>query len=198
MYHISNDKRARKSADLIYQGLLTCLKQKNFDQITVTDLQKASGVARTTFYRAFDNISDILYWRCDLCFQEVLGSFTEEQFANETELVYRYFSYWTDHKDILELLMKINRYDIIYACHMNAAAAVQKKFGSAHALQTPHSNYFLAIRTGFTISILTAWLQGGSKESLEEIVAIVNEQLALLPAGKAGKTENQNHVQSPE
>jgi AcrR family transcriptional regulator len=184
MYHISNDKRAKKSAELIYQGLLTCLKHKNFDQITVTDLQKASGVARTTFYRAFDNISDVLYWRCDLCFQEVLGSFTEEQFANEMELVYQYFSYWMGHKDILELLMKINRYDIIYACHMNAALTVQKKLGSLPGLQTPHSNYFLAIRTGFTISILTAWLQGGSRESLDEIIDIVKEQLALLPSGR--------------
>ena len=184
MYHISNDKRARKSAELIYQGLLSCLQHKNFDQITVTDLQKASGVARTTFYRSFDNISDVLYWKCDLCFHEVLGSFTEEQFANETELVYQYFSYWTDHKDILELLMKINRYDIIYACHMNAALAVQKKIGKLPAFQVPHSNYFLAIRTGFTISILTAWLQGGSKESLDEIFAIVNEQLALLPSSR--------------
>ena len=184
MYHISKDKRAKKSAELVYQGLLTCLKHKNFDQITVTDLQKASGVARTTIYRAFDNISDILYWKCDLCFQEVLGSFTEEQFANEMELVRQYFSYWMNHKDILELLMKINRYDIIYACHMNAALAIQEKFGSHPDMQGAHSNYFLAIRTGFTISILTAWLQDGSKESPDEIIRIVKEQLALMPTGK--------------
>lgn len=78
--------------------------------------------------------------------------------------------------------MKINRYDIIYACHMNAALAAQKKLGPLPGLKTPHSNYFLAIRTGFTISILTAWLQGGSKESLDEIIDIVKEQLALMPA----------------
>ncbi len=182
MYHISNDKRARQSSELVYQGLLTCLKHKNFDEITVTDLQKASGVARTTFYRAFDNMSDILYWKCDLCFQEVLGSFTEEQFKDEMSLIRQYFAYWTDHKDILELLMRINRYDIIYACHMNGALAMQEKFGSLPAFGMKHNNYFLAIRTGFTISILTAWLQGGSKESLDEIVEIVQEQLALMPS----------------
>ncbi|MBB5182150.1 hypothetical protein HNQ47_000153 [Catenisphaera adipataccumulans] len=51
-------------------------------------------------------------------------------------------------------------------------------------MQGIHSNYFLAIRTGFTISILTAWLQGGEKESIDEIIEIVNEQLALMPYGK--------------
>ncbi len=182
MYHISNDKRARESSELVYQGLLTCLQHKSFDQITVTDLQRASGVARTTFYRAFDNISDVLYWKCDLCFQEILGSFTEEQFKNEVSLIRQYFAYWINHKDILQLLMKINRYDIIYTCHMNRAEAMKNRFGSLHSFETEHPNYFLAIRTGFTISILTAWLQSGSQKSLEEIVAIVKEQLTLIPS----------------
>ena len=61
MYHISKDKRALQSSELIYNGLLECIKKKPFDQISVSDLQKASGVARSTFYRAFDNISDVLY-----------------------------------------------------------------------------------------------------------------------------------------
>ena len=46
MYHISNDKRAVQSADLIYNGLLQCLEKKSFDQITVTDVQKAVGLGR--------------------------------------------------------------------------------------------------------------------------------------------------------
>ena len=54
MYHISKDKRALQSSELIYNGLLECIRKKPFDQITVSDLQKASGVARSTFYRAFD------------------------------------------------------------------------------------------------------------------------------------------------
>lgn len=74
MYHISKDKRSIQSANFIYHGLLQCLAHKSFDQITITDVQKASGVARTTIYRCFDNLSDILYWRCDLCFREALHS----------------------------------------------------------------------------------------------------------------------------
>ncbi|GEM_PF-5850719 len=74
MYHISKDKRAARSAALIYDGLLECMKKKPFDAVTISDLQKASGVARTTFYRAFDNLSDVLYWKCDTCFSEALAA----------------------------------------------------------------------------------------------------------------------------
>ncbi len=60
MYHISKDKRAIQSSELIYNSPLKCTKKRPFDQITVSDLQKASEVVRTTSYRAFDNLSDVL------------------------------------------------------------------------------------------------------------------------------------------
>ncbi len=172
MYHISKDKRAARSAALIYDGLLECMKKKPFDAVTISDLQKASGVARTTFYRAFDNLSDVLYWKCDTCFSEALAADGPEQFSNELDLALHYFGYWVERSDILELLMKINRQDIIYACHMKNAELLRQRFGELPGIDTKHGNYFIAIRTGFTISVLTAWLNGGRKESVEELSRI--------------------------
>lgn len=91
-----------------------------------------------------------------------------------------YFTYWLNHSDILELLIKINRIDIIYACHMKNAEIMQQRFGKLPGLNVEHGNYFIAIRTGFTISILTVWLKGGRKETPEELVQIIKEQLLLL------------------
>ncbi|MGM9631552.1 MAG: TetR/AcrR family transcriptional regulator [Eubacteriales bacterium] len=180
MYHISNDKRALQSSELIYNGLLKCLLKKPFDQVTISDLQKASGIARSTFYRAFDNLSDVLYWKCDTCFNEVLGNYCPKPFQSELDLARHYFDYWINHSDILELLMKINRQDIIYACHMKNAEVLQQHFGDLPGINMQHGNYFIAIRTGFTISILTVWLKGGRKESADELVQIIEEQLNIL------------------
>ena len=180
MYHISNDKRAIQSSELIYNGLLECIKKKSFDQITISDLQKASGIARSTFYRAFDNISDVLYWKCDTCFYEVLGNYHPKLFQDELDLAQHYFQYWMNHSDILELLIQINRQDIIYACHMKNAEILQERFGAIPGIHMEHGNYFIAVRTGFTISILTTWLKGGRKENASELVQIIEEQLSIL------------------
>lgn len=180
MYHISNDKRAIQSSELIYQGLLDCMKKKSFDRITISDLQKTSGIARTTFYRAFDNISDVLYWKCDTCFYEVLGNYHPQPFQEDFNLIRHYFEYWMEHSDILELLMQINRQDIIYSCHMKNAQILQQRFGELPGSNIKHKNYFIAIRTGFTINILTIWLNGGKQESAEELVQIIKEQLVIL------------------
>lgn len=180
MYHIANDKRAKQSSELIYDGFMRCMEKKSFDRITISDLQKESGVARSTFYRLFDNLSDILYWKCDTCFQEVLGGMKPEEFSDELELAHHYFSYWMEHSDILVLLIKINRQDIIYACHMKNAERLQRRFGKLPGLNKAHARYFMAVRTGLTISILTAWLQGGRKESIDEVIAILEEQFRFL------------------
>ncbi len=182
MYHISHDKRAAQSAELIYSGLLQCLEKKSFDQITVTDVQKASGVARTTIYRCFDNLSDILYWRCDLCFQEALNAVEPTNAPNESELMQGYFAYWTEHSDILKLLIDINRQDIIYACHMKNAKALEQSYGTLPGMNETNARYFMAIRTGVTISVLKAWLDGGRKESSNELINILARQFSFLPS----------------
>lgn len=173
MYHISHDKRAVQSADLIYHGLLQCLAHKPFDQVTVTDVQKASGVARTTIYRCFDNLSDILYWRCDLCFREALHCVAPTGAPEEWALMLGYFTYWTEHSEILKLLIDINRQDILYTCHMQNAKTLEQNYGPLPGMDDVRGRYFMAIRTGVTISVLKVWLDTGRKEAPEELVALV-------------------------
>ena len=180
MYHIRRDKRAMQSAELIYRGLLQCLERKPFDQITVTDVQKASGVARTTIYRCFDNLSDILYWQCDICFQEALHSVRPMDTPSELELMQGYFDYWTEHSDILKLLMYIHRQDILYGCHMKNAELLAQSYGKLPGMDEKNSRYFMAIRTGVTVGVLKAWLEGGRKESAQELVEILKNQFHFL------------------
>lgn len=51
MYHIKEDKRAKASVELICDGLKRCLKEKSFESVTISDIQRVSGVSRSTFYR---------------------------------------------------------------------------------------------------------------------------------------------------
>ena len=180
MHHVPADKRARKSAELIYDALLMCLDEKSFDQITVSDLQRASGVARSTFYRAFDNVSDVLSWKCEARFNEALSCFKPLDFANEATVARRFFAYWVAHSEILELLTRIDRTDIVFASHLRSAESLQERFGKLPRLTEVQGKYFIAIRTGMLMSVLNVWMQGGRKESPQELVAMLRSQLAML------------------
>lgn len=192
MHHVPADKRAQRSAELIYDALRACLEEKSFDRITVSDLQRASGVARTTFYRAFDDVSDVLSWKCEACFDEALSGFTPLDFMNESELAERFFAYWTEHSDILELLKRVDRPDIIFAAHMRSAEALQARFGKLPGVTETQGKYFMTIRSGILMSVLGTWMQSGRRESPKELMEMVRLQIAMLgenalPAFEANK-----------
>ena len=50
---------------MLYEGLARLMREGDFAGITVTDLVESAKVGRTTFYRNFDSIEDILRLRCD-------------------------------------------------------------------------------------------------------------------------------------
>lgn len=74
MYHIPNDKRAQKSADLIAQGLYKSLEKKPLNNIKVNDIYLNSYVSRATFYRLFDSVYDVLQYQCDSIVDEIAES----------------------------------------------------------------------------------------------------------------------------
>ena len=62
MYHIANDPRARKSAELIAHSVLALSKNKSANQLSIAAIQRVSSVSRSTFYRLFDTPVDVLLW----------------------------------------------------------------------------------------------------------------------------------------
>ena len=75
MYHISNDKRAYQSSEMIYEALKHLMAKALFSDINVTDLVQEAKIGRSTFYRLFDAIEDVLHYKADeayaLCAQNM-------------------------------------------------------------------------------------------------------------------------------
>ena len=180
MYHIRKDKRSQQSAESIYKSLLAIMEYKSFEQISVTDIQKKAGIARTTFYRCFDNLSDVFFWKCDEAFHAVFSSYQQPFFRGEFDLARHFVNYWITHYGILEALMKINHLDIIFTCYMRNAKILEERYGPLPNQPKKHEAYYLSVRTGFMLSILIAWLNGGRKENADEIIEIIGEQFAML------------------
>lgn len=179
MYHIKDDKRAYKSSELIYQGLVECMKNTEFDKISITDIQRVSSVGRSTFYRNFDSIIDVLYWKCDLEYKEVMTSYVSLDFHdnNENEFMIFFINYWMTHYETLDNLIRIGRYDIICQCHYNNAPILYEYFKNIYTHPVTNFDYHMAMRIGAFISILIMWIKNGRKENPEELVEILRADL---------------------
>ena len=107
MYHIKQDRRSRASADEIARGLNTCLKTMPLSAVTITDLHRATGVSRATFYRLFDNIEDVLVYQCDQMLESMRDSCAENGINRPYDAVRHMILMSFDYLDFLEPMVKL-------------------------------------------------------------------------------------------
>ncbi len=182
MYHISEDARAKRSARKVGDGLLNCLKTKSFTEITVTDVQKAAGVGRATFYRLFDNIPDVLSYLCDNVFEKVGCEYGTTDRIDAKKTILEFIRAWMDNKTLLKAIVACNRTDLLYDAH-------RKYIGSNAALFFPNIpmpegqlTYLLTIMTACVSACLSAWLKNGAEESAEQLQDRLSECFKTLSA----------------
>jgi len=111
MYHIKDDKRSIKSADLIIAGFNRLLSKLKYEELSITAIVQEAGVGRTTFYRNFDEKADILLYQMDMSFSKAYESF--KPLLNKQPIIARiflelFFLFWLTKKDLLRLLLDAN------------------------------------------------------------------------------------------
>ncbi len=165
MYHILNDKRSKDSAEKIYQSLRHILFNKKLEDITITDIQKESGISRSTFYRCFDNIIDVLEMKL---FYFVDKYFLESQNSNNKLLFF--YKYWDKHSGLIYLLSTQNE---------SILKSVMRKHyeEKLNALNEPYFEYLLELKISILSSLLCKWVDRNKKESPEEMAILTKKIL---------------------
>lgn len=174
MYHIKNDRRAEKSVELIIGALTALMGEKAFAEITVTDLQRRSTVSRSTFYRNFDSLTDVLALLCDRGFQAIFSGGDEQDLRSEV------FNYWFCNSAVLEVLVSIHRTDIFLLSFRREAMKLESLRFLA---QDPcRCDYFISIITSVMVGVLTTWIEHGKKETREQVANILTDEFAAISA----------------
>ena len=181
MYHIKQDKRSHASAKLIVDGLLHCLKEKKFNEITITDIHKASTVGRSTFYRLFDCTEDIIQYKCDQELQEVFENYIKFEPENLANIIYYLIQYWVRNSTILEILVQINRIDILCTSHYKFLNQIKEVYIGEPCLSSDKIDYRISILTYTIIGVLRTWILRGKKESKEDLYLIFKENITSTP-----------------
>lgn len=178
MYHIKEDKRSLTTSKMLYDALIEQLNCKRIDEISITELVTFAGVGRSTFYRNFDNIVDILNWRCDLNFAKVIEDYYVVGSKSNITMTEYIFDYWYNNSEVIEKLLAINRIDIIYDSFIKNSKTFAAKINVTSIKNAIAEEYFLTIRIGIFISVMKVWIENGKKESPKQLSALLTKQIA--------------------
>ncbi len=93
----------QKSKDYIIDALLILMKNKKYNNITITDITKKAGVTRITFYRNFKSKEEILKY-----YLKGLFDTWYKKWQDDKNIGYQIFNFFWENKDIIDLLYKAN------------------------------------------------------------------------------------------
>jgi AcrR family transcriptional regulator len=193
MYHIKDDKRARASSQLIYKALSDLMTRKEFDDIKITEVVQEAQVGRATFYRNFDQLEDVLYYKCNERFS-TLYDYLIEYYKHEQPIEYSFFitpfmKFWYTDSKIIEELMAAKRLKFIFDEFGRLLLKGFENITLTNPLFEDNIDYYIALRSGIAINVLLCWLRNNKKQTPEEISEIIFVQMSSTLSRDLFKTQ---------
>ena len=153
----------------IMHAVMDLMSEKNYMDITVSDIINKAGVARASFYRNFDTISDVL----DLIVENVSNEMVDDVFpilTGNDERKWREFLF--EHfyrmirmkKDMKEI--KFENLSVIIT-RLNDSIIIKEQDSPLEGI---HDKYIISAKSGLINSVSKRWLDTGMKETPEEMI----------------------------
>lgn len=165
-------QRETQARRLLTQGLLKRMATDPFEEITVTQICQEAQVARQTYYRNYRSKVEILSQHLQgltLAYQRAHPPSPTDMEGNLRTL----FSHLPFSRELLELL---RRQGLFHLVEESFAALLPQTF--AQLAQPPllgqvkYNRYFSAFTAATVACVLRQWVEGGFRESPQELAAL--------------------------
>lgn len=180
MYHIKKDKRVQTSAVLIGSALIELLKEKEFNQITITDIQRVSTVGRATFYRLFDNTVDVLDYLTDRTTEKILARHRQLRMGSAKEVVKFYIQEWMQNEVLLQAIFDSGHVDVMYRSLQKLASEGGRYFFPGLELSQKQMDYIVSLASNAMVGGLSAWILHGKSETAEDVYGYLENAVTIF------------------
>lgn len=187
------DRRSRRTRTQLSTALVTLMRAKPLTAITVKELTELADVNRATFYAHYRDVFDMYTQvKSDVCqmFRELVDAHAPELGCESyAGLLHDLFAYFASNDDTTAIIIGGNGdgtflSDIIEVIRDGGFDAVAL-YGSPQRVELMRRNaalcnyhyYFLA---GGVASMLRSWVNGGCRESVEEMTAMATAYAEAL------------------
>ena len=154
----------RQSNDFLKEclgdALLILMKKKAFSAITVSEVAEAAHVSRSTYYRNFNSLEEVLLYKLDLLLDAWVTAKSAEEYQNEMDIFISLFTYLKTIREPLRLILKANLELLILT-------SAYRIFETDTLLRA--EQYQQAYHSFGLSGIILSWVKQGMKESPEQM-----------------------------
>ena len=169
-------------------ALISLLKEKPFDYITVSEICKKAGVNRSTFYLHYETIGDLLeettryilddfltYFASDVKFEvgKLRSCKLDDIFFIRKEYLVPYLTYVRDHKEVFATTLThyktLNFEDVHRRMFENIYNPVLDRFG----IPNKNRHYVMMYYLNGIMAVITEWIKEDCNKPIEDIIEII-------------------------
>ncbi len=165
-------------------ALLEIMKDRLFEEVSISELCRFAGLSRKTFYRLYEAKADVVYAMIDHAILDA-GSFIPDQSVGKGGM-HKFLSYWKSRSELLDVLKK-NRISALLSQQavihiMQEAPEIRRCFGAEGDVHGEERMIFYV--TGL-FSLVLAWHNRNFDLSVDEMAALLMNLMTTVPIKQA-------------
>lgn len=183
------DERYYIADEAIYDAFFLLLKEKDLDKITVSDIIKRAGIARSTFYNHYENIPALVIAIEDKTINDIFSLMETFHPKSDGDACRSYFLTICEYamtNPFLASLIKSPRSDTFFEktikmFHQYVQNVMKRTTPSCHNKE--EFSYMIACTIGSTIGVLHKWANENFQVPAEVIADILTKAFisGMLP-----------------
>lgn len=177
---LSNEASNKLTRECLRTALIKLMEQKPFDQISITDIVKKSGVSRTAFYRNYGSKEELIAEITNEVTDALTHSIMNRDFEkNPREWYENSLQYVSDNRDVIALLLQADMFK-------ESILGKESFFDKAMPMESAEESYRYTALQGALVMVVLKWFALGTQES----VAFMAEQCERLHYRILGKEQS--------
>lgn len=179
MFNRSKNPRVWRSLDKTATALFTLLREKDYGDITISEVCAKAGLTRKTFYRDFDSLDDVVDFAVYARISEYIANPHPSSFQ---EYVYRFFAFCAERKEVLALFEKQHIYHLFVrsvATYLTESTYL-KNLAISAGFNSENRDYFWKSLVQEECAFVEVWIQRGFRETPEELVHLNVQLLSVF------------------
>lgn len=164
----------RLTKESIFTALMMLMEEKDYEDITITELTKKAGVSRMAYYRNYSSKDDIIVQYLDDFVKEYYQNVFQNRELDQFQQGRIFFSYFRERSRLVRNLIRADRTWLILNTFDKYLGSLFSSIVNTGGLnpETSLFKYKVEFYSAGLYKVLIAWVEGGMVESDEEIAVI--------------------------
>ncbi|HEX3076015.1 MAG TPA: TetR/AcrR family transcriptional regulator [Lachnospiraceae bacterium] len=172
---------ALTSKRMISEALIEIIKEKEYKDITITEVCTRAQISRRTFYRNFETMDDVLVFFTRTIIDEFKIEMKKHADENLNKMLVSYFTFWNTQSDLLNQFIQKGLSTIIFIEYIKGMDEIFFLNNcSVFADKSNESPFLQAFLAGGLWSLLNYYVSHNCEATPQELADILLQQQSFL------------------